>query len=67
MKGRFEKSKLLRKSHIDEPFYSEAETFSSVRDECVDRWPDKCASAADYGFCSDEGLKAACPVSCDVC
>ena len=56
------------KSLVEKLATDDAKTFSSaVRDECVDRWPDKCASAADYGFCSDEGLKAACPVSCDVC
>ena len=47
--------------------YDAKTSSSAVRDECADRWPDKCASAAEYGFCSDEGLKAACPVSCDVC
>ena len=39
----------------------------SVRAECVDKFPDKCARAADFGFCSDDGLRAACPQSCHEC
>ena len=44
-------------------------TFSAaiMRGGCADRWPDKCASAADYGFCTDAGLREACPASCNAC
>ena len=40
---------------------------AAMRGGCEDRWPDKCATAASYGFCTDAGLKEACPVSCDDC